>query len=99
MEKIDISSMTLPRLTEWVTGTLGEPKFRAGQIYRWIHQKRGGSFAEMTNLSTALRKKLEERAFLTVLTTRRRLESKLPRCWEKSMRRSGRRESRSPRWC
>ena len=77
MEKIDISSMTLPALTEWVTGTLGEPKFRAGQIYRWIHQKRGGSFAEMTNLSTALRKKLEERAFLTVLTTRRRLESKL----------------------
>lgn len=39
--------------------------------------KRGGSFAEMTNLSTALRQKLEERAFLTVLTTRRRLESKL----------------------
>ena len=77
MEKIDISSMTLPRLTEWVTGTLGEPKFRAGQIYRWIHQKRVGSFAEMTNLSTALRQKLEERAFLTVLTTRRRLESKL----------------------
>ena len=70
MEKIDISSMTLPRLTEWVTGTLGEPKFRAGQIYRWIHQKRVGSFAEMTNLSTALRKKLEENAFLTVLSTR-----------------------------
>lgn len=77
MEKVDISSLPLPRLTEWVTGTLGEPKFRAGQIYRWIHQKRVGSFAEMTNLSTALRQKLEERAFLTVLTTRRRLESKL----------------------
>ena len=59
MEKIDISSLPLPRLTEWVTGTLGEPKFRAGQIYRWIHQKRVGSFAEMTNLSAALRQKLE----------------------------------------
>lgn len=77
MGKTDISSMTLPALTEWVTGTLGEPKFRAGQIYRWIHQKRVGSFAEMTNLSTALRQKLEECAFLTVLTTRRRLESRL----------------------
>ena len=77
MEKVDISSLPLPQLTEWVTGTLGEPKFRAGQIYRWIHQKRAGSFAEMTNLSTALRQKLEERAFLTVLTIRRRLESKL----------------------
>ena len=50
MEKVDISSLPLPQLTEWVTGTLGEPKFRAGQIYRWIHQKRVGSFAEMTNL-------------------------------------------------
>ena len=77
MEKTDISSMTLPQLTEWVTGTLGEPKFRAGQIYRWVHEKRVGSFAEMTNLSAALRQKLEEHAFLTVLTTRRRLESKL----------------------
>ena len=77
MEKVDISSLPLPQLTEWVTGTLGEPKFRAGQIYRWVHEKRVGSFAEMTNLSTALRQELEERAFLTVLTTRRRLESKL----------------------
>ena len=77
MEKIDISSLPLPRLTEWVTGTLGEPKFRAGQIYRWIHQKRVGSFAEMTNLSAALRQKLEQSAFLTVLSTRRRLESRL----------------------
>ena len=77
MEKVDISSMTLPRLTEWVTGTLGEPKFRAGQIYRWVHEKRVGSFAEMTNLSAALRQKLEQSAFLTVLSTRRRLESRL----------------------
>ena len=77
MPKTDLTSMTLPALTEWVTGTLGEPKFRAGQIYRWVHQKRVGSFGEMTNLSAALRKKLEDAAFLTTLTTRRRLESRL----------------------
>ena len=77
MPKTDLTSMTLPALTEWVTGTLGEPKFRAGQIYRWVHQKRVGSFGEMTNLSAALRKKLEDTAFLTTLTTRRRLESRL----------------------
>ena len=77
MPKTDLTSMTLPALTEWVTGTLGEPKFRAGQIYRWVHQKRVGSFGEMTNLSAALRQKLEDTAFLTTLTTRRRLESRL----------------------
>ena len=77
MPKTDLTSMTLPALTEWVTGILGEPKFRAGQIYRWVHQKRVGSFGEMTNLSAALRQKLEDTAFLTTLTTRRRLESRL----------------------
>ena len=77
MPKTYLTSMTLPALTEWVTGTLGEPKFRAGQIYRWVHQKRVGSFGEMTNLSAALRQKLEDTAFLTTLTTRRRLESRL----------------------
>ena len=77
MEKADIASMTLPRLTEWVTGELDEPKFRAGQLYRWLHQKRAGSFAEMTNLSAALRARLEQTAFLTAVTTRRRLESRL----------------------
>ena len=77
MEKADIASMTLPRLTEWVTGELDEPKFRAGQLYRWLHQKRAGSFAEMTDLSAALRARLEQTAFLTAVTTRRRLESRL----------------------
>ena len=77
MPKTDLTSMTLPTLTEWITGTLGEPKFRAGQIYRWVHEKRVSSFGEMTNLSAALRQKLEDTAFLTTLTTRRRLESRL----------------------
>lgn len=76
MPKADLSSMTLPRLTEWVVA-LGEPKFRAGQLYQWLHQKRVSSFDEMTNLSAALRQKLTENAFLTTVTTRRRLESKL----------------------
>ena len=30
MEKIDISSLPLPQLTEWVTGTLGEPDKSTG---------------------------------------------------------------------
>lgn len=77
MEKKDLSSLTLPKLTEWVTGSLGQPKFRAGQIYQWIHQKRVGSFAEMTNLPAALREQLAGEAFLTVLHTRRRLESQI----------------------
>ena len=38
---------------------IGEKKFRAKQIYEWLHVKLADSFEEMTNLSKALREKLE----------------------------------------
>ena len=76
-QKADISSMTLPCLTEYVTGTLGEPKFRAGQIYEWLHRKQAVSFGEMTNLSAALRERLEAEAFITRPLVRRELRSRL----------------------
>ena len=54
---------------------LGEPAFRAGQVYSWIH--RGArSFEEMTNLSKALRLRLAERYELTAPTAVRKLVSK-----------------------
>ena len=39
---------------------LGEKAFRAKQIYEWLHVKLVDHFDEMTNLSKALREKLEE---------------------------------------
>ncbi|RKR06905.1 23S rRNA m(2)A-2503 methyltransferase [Kushneria sinocarnis] len=41
---------------------LGEKPFRATQVMKWIHQEGVDSFADMTNLSKALRAKLEQRA-------------------------------------
>lgn len=41
---------------------LGEKPFRARQLLQWIHQYRVTDFAEMTNLSKALRQKLSESA-------------------------------------
>lgn len=76
-QKTDISSMTLERLTRYVTDTLGQPKFRAGQIYSWLHQKQVTSFEEMTNLSAALRGQLEEQAFITRPTVRKELRSNI----------------------
>lgn len=43
---------------------MGEPKFRAKQIHEWLWQKGAGYFEEMTNLSKALRQKLEEEFLL-----------------------------------
>ena len=76
MEKQDIKSMTLDRLIQEV-GDLGLPKFRAGQIYGWLHQKGVESFQEMTNLPAALREQLEERYYINRLSIKKKLVSRL----------------------
>lgn len=74
-QKIDLKSMTLPEI-ECFLAQLGEPKFRAKQIFVWMH--RGvESFEEMTNLSKALRGKLAETCTLTALKVERKQVSKL----------------------
>ncbi len=40
--------------------TIGEKKFRAGQVMKWIHQQGVSDFAEMTNLAKTLRVKLDQ---------------------------------------
>ena len=65
-EKTDIKSLNFKELQEYML-SIGEKKFRAKQVYEWLHQKQVQSFGEMTNLSKDLQKKLEEQAGLTVL--------------------------------
>lgn len=60
---IDLKSMTLEEMTEFFQG-LGEPKFRAKQVFTWLH-KGVRSFDEMSNLSKPLREKLKESCLLT----------------------------------
>lgn len=56
MKKIDIKSKTLSELTEELTAQ-GFPKYRAGQIYRWLH--RGAQdFSQMSDLPEQLRSEL-----------------------------------------
>ena len=60
---VDIKSMTPEELAVWLK-ELGEPAFRAKQIFKWLY--RGvSSFDEMTDLSKALRQRLKEEALLT----------------------------------
>ncbi|GGY66969.1 dual-specificity RNA methyltransferase RlmN [Cellvibrio zantedeschiae] len=40
--------------------TLGEPKFRAVQVLKWIHQLGADNFEDMSNVSKSLRAKLSE---------------------------------------
>ena len=73
-EKIDIASMTKPELCDYFK-SIGEPKFRAEQVFTWL--SRGASFSEMTNLSKALREKLEVNCLDTLPKVEQKLVSKL----------------------
>ena len=73
-EKIDISSMTKDELTE-LFKSLGEPKFRADQVFSWI--SRGASLDEMTNLPRALREKLASISLDTLPQVEEKLVSKI----------------------
>lgn len=72
--KQDIKSMSLEQLKEFMLA-LGEKPFRAEQIFAWLH-KAVTSFDEMSNLSKALREKLEQEAYITVPELIRKQESK-----------------------
>jgi 23S rRNA (adenine2503-C2)-methyltransferase len=55
-----ITDLTLPELEEALE-SLGEKKWRAQQILKWVYRRRAQSFAEMTDLSESLRTSLDER--------------------------------------
>jgi len=54
----NLYDLSFDELTTFIT-ELGEPKFRAKQVWEWMYQQYAGSVAEMTNLSKALRERLE----------------------------------------
>lgn len=61
---IDILNYTFPELSDFVTKELGEPAFRARQVWQWLWQKQARSFSAMTNLSKSSRAQMEERCVI-----------------------------------
>lgn len=58
----DLASLSREALCRFVVEVLGEKRFRANQLWRWMHQRGARSFEEMTDISKELRKKLNETA-------------------------------------
>ncbi len=75
-EKIDILALTKNELSEKILG-MGEKKFRAGQIYDWLHTKRVTEFSQMTNISADFRAKLDNVFGIKTLKVARKLVSEL----------------------
>jgi 23S rRNA (adenine2503-C2)-methyltransferase len=57
--KKDILSYTYKQLQNELAD-MGEKKFRARQVYEWLHVRLADSFDEMTNLSKQFREKLDD---------------------------------------
>lgn len=74
MEKQDLLSMTPPELEEFLAG---QPKFRAKQLFDWLHVKKETEFSRMSNLPKSLISLLEERAELVFLKRRKKLVSQI----------------------
>ena len=72
--KTDIKSMTLEEITAAMKA-LGESAFRGKQVFSWLH-KGVTSFEEMSNLSKALREKLDNAYYITVPTVERKQVSR-----------------------
>ena len=58
------------------TESIGEDKFRANQIFRWLHVKYAENFEEMTDLSENLRNKLNDNYIIGGVKIVRKLVSK-----------------------
>ena len=81
MTKTDIASLNFTQLSQTISA-MGLPKFRAQQIYDWIHKKGAVSFDEMTNLSKELRTQLYDNFVIFSCA----IEKKLVSCYDNTVK-------------
>ncbi len=63
--KTELLGMDLANLEEFAL-SIGQPPYRARQIYKWIYQKQTASFYEMSDLPKNLRVSLDEKAQISI---------------------------------
>lgn len=74
--KKDILSYSLSELYSEME-SIGEKNFRGKQIYEWLHTKRVHEFANMSNISSSLRTKLNDNYCINSIKVVRKLESSI----------------------
>jgi 23S rRNA (adenine2503-C2)-methyltransferase len=67
MPSLHLAGLSQAELTDFVA-SLGEPAYRARQIFSGIQQRRLRSFEEMTDLSKELRSRLNQQSVVSTLT-------------------------------
>ncbi len=76
MAKPNLMGMNLTEL-EGVVSSLRERPFRTRQLMRWIYEKGTEGFAQMTDISKGLKKRLEEVAYLEGMRLVKRANSRI----------------------
>jgi 23S rRNA (adenine2503-C2)-methyltransferase len=71
---VNLLDFDLPGLIGWCEG-LGEKKFRATQLFRWVHQRGVRDFDQMTDLARDFRLKLQQLAEVRELPVLQRQDS------------------------
>lgn len=64
---LQLYDMLYDEMEAWVVNDLKQPKFRAKQIFTWLHKDRVTSFDDMTNLPQKLRDQLQQIATITTM--------------------------------
>jgi len=72
--KVNLLDFDLPGLIGWCEG-LGEKKFRATQLFRWVHHRGVSDFDQMTDLAREFRDKLHQLAEVRALPVVQRQNS------------------------
>jgi len=71
---MDIASMTIDELEKFFQD-IDEKKFRAKQVYEWIHSKFAEDFSQMSNLSSSLRALLDKNHQMPMVKIEKKYES------------------------
>ncbi len=72
---VDILSLDILELSDFCVG-LGQPKFKAKQIFKWLHEKKVFDFDSMSDLSNDFKAKLKQTAYIQKISVRNKLVSK-----------------------
>jgi len=72
----NLKDMTLEEMEEFFVN-IGESRYRAKQIYKWIYGKKVTDFDQMTDISKNLRSKLKEIAYVSQLKIEERRVSEI----------------------
>jgi len=78
IQKVFLKGLTRVQMQRWLE-SLGEQKFRALQLWKWLYPSQGGgadNFAAMSNLSKSFRNKLEQVAVVDSLELENVYEAK-----------------------